>query len=371
MVTRFAHAADQKEPLNIYVPGSYTGMMPFLADGILEVVQTYANDANKSGGLLGRKIKVIAQDDKADLATAGKNAEIAIRDPNHFLTIGHSFSSIATPIARLYNSNNKLFLTAYATSPKISEVRGTAFQLCFNDLFQGKTLASVATTRLKAKNILVLTNKTDLYSDGLSEEFAKQLDNHKPKVKVTTYDYIFDRLDVLELSEKIREIKPDLIFLPELKVNAASILRTLATHGHGKIPVLGSDGWGSEEGTLDIFFSGAERSVEGKYFYTYHWHPDIALPSNKKLINRMKQLSPRKPYGPGVLAFEGVDQVFALARSISSVDNLKLAKALRNSTYEGSTGRVRFLPSGVTERDLVLLQLTPSGLKLDSLVKPR
>ena len=355
---------------NIYVPGSYTGFMPFLADGTQKAETAFSKEVNAKGGLLGRKLNVIMQDDRGDLATAEKNARVALADENHLVTVGHSFSSFALPIGRLYARSKKLFFTPYATSEKVSDIKGTVFQLCFNDVFQGRTLATVAINRLHAKRIFVMRNESDTYSEGLAKQFVQFAEKFPTRSQIKQYRYIFDKLQTDDMIKAIREQQPDIIFLPELKVRAAEIVRRLSANGLGHIPLLGADGWGSEDGTLDIFFSGVKSSHSGKYFYTYHWHPDINTARNKAIKKSIARLTGAQPYGPGVLTFEALLNLQKVSELKKTADGLELAHALRGKSFEGVTGLVRYLEDGTTERHLVLLQLTPNGLFLDSLVKP-
>jgi branched-chain amino acid transport system substrate-binding protein len=363
-------------PLNIYVPGSFTGFMPFLADGIFKSAQAFANSTNQKGGILGRPVNVIAQDDRADLILAEANARIALADPNHLVSVGHPFSSFAYPIGKLYIKAGKLLLTPYATNPNVSNLGKTVFQLCFNDEFQGKVLAKVAVVRMKAKRIFILRNESDSYSQGLAQLFYENvlaLKHSSPKwknIEIEQFRYIYDKLATGTMADRIRAFKPDLIFVPELKIRAAEILRKLSDNELGHLPLLGADGWGSEEGTLDIFFSGAKANPSGNYYYTYHWHPDIQNATNQKIKRLLRKQTGTTPYGPGVLSMEGLLNLEQVIQKNHTVDNLRLSEFLRKSAFAGATGPVRYLPDGRTERHMVLLRLTPNGLVMDSLVKP-
>lgn len=367
-----AQAKEQsKQPLNIYVPGSYTGIMPFLADGIYDATMAFATETNMNGGILGRKLVVIKQDDQANLVKAETNAMKAINDPNHLLTIGHSFSSIALPIAKIYNKHQKLFFTPYATNSKLSELKGTFFQLCFNDRFQGETLAKVATEKMKARRILVLRNRSDVYADGLSATFLKFVGKNHKDVETKEYSYIENSFKVSEVEKILKSFSPDIIFLPELKVKAANIVKSLNDQAVGQARFLGGDGWGSEDGTVDIFFNGTKNNNRN-YYYTYHWHKDIPTIESKHIKAKIKKLTGKNAYGPGVISYESLWHLESIIRKIQIIDQVKIAKELRGSSYKGSTGIVTFREDGSTSRDLVLLKLNRTkGLTLDSLVNPR
>ncbi len=360
-----------QEPLVIYIAGPFTGQMPFLAEGIFDGAQVFVDETNKAGGLLGRPLKIVKQDDKADIETASINARIALADPNHLVTIGHPFSSVALPVGNLYNAESKLFFTTYATNEAISKIGGTVFQLCANDRFQGETLAHVAIDRLKAKRIFILVNQSDPYSIGLSEIFRSAIrPNQNQQVALEQYDYVDDKLDISDLKARLETFGPDLVFYPELKVKAAATVRNLDRIGLGSLKFLGSDGWGSEEGTIDIFFGIGAQPANKSYLYTYHWHPHIDTPQNKQVMQSLHKGTGKAPYSPGVLTYEALLNLREVINKNRTIDNAALARLLRGSTFNGVSGPVHYRTDGVTVRDMVLIRLTQQGLALEEVVKP-
>jgi branched-chain amino acid transport system substrate-binding protein len=363
----------QGAPLNVYVPGSHTVNMPFVAADYLAGVKFFVDEQNAKGGVLGRELKVIVQDDQADVVKAAANAEVSLKDPNHFVTIGHNFSRLALPIGKLYAEQKKLFMTPYATSTEISKIGGTVFQLCYNDEFQGRTLAQVAVGRLKAKRIVVLTNQSDPYSDGLSGHFMANVQRMagEGKVAIEQINYVASMMKPLEILEKVQAFKADLVFLPEQKVPAAELIRVFQGSPLNNLPFLGGDGWGSEEANIGMYFPTQRPHDAAPYYYTYHWVSRLDTPFNKALLPRLKKaMAPSRPFGPGVLSIEGLTQLVEVAERLKTVDNVKLAEALRGSEFEGTTGKIRFDASGATIRNLVLVQLTDVGLAVDSVVSP-
>jgi branched-chain amino acid transport system substrate-binding protein len=375
LMSSLALAKDGKksEPLNIYVPGSYTGVVPFVAKDIYEAVKFFAEETNKQGGLLGRKIQVIKQDDQAKINQAQTNAMVALKDPNHLITVGHNFSSLALPIGKEYAQAGQLFFTPYATNSDISKIGKTVFQLCYNDEFQGKTLGNVAVKKLKAKRIAIITNQSDVYSKGLADQFmaqVKKLDKNSAAVQVKQVNFINSMLDVKKIVKEISDFKSDLIFLPENKMKAAELIRVFQESKIGHVAILGSDGWGSENANIGMYFEKAKNNKTPPYYYTYHWVSTIQNQRNQALLKKLTDARKGKVYGPGMLSYEGLLQLRKLIRQEKSTNPKLISKKLRGTSYEGSTGKVFFDPRGHTVRDLVLLKLGSGGLTIDSFVRP-
>lgn len=353
--------AKDSGPWRIYVQGSFSGLMPFIAKGTLDIVKPMVDKINSSGGINGRKLELVVQDDKAILTIAATMAKEAINDPNHLLTIGSPFSSIALPISKIYEKNSKIYVTAYATNPKIAEVGPHVFQLCFTDNFQAKVLAQLTYEKLKPKKVLVLKNESDPYSSGLSDEYIKNMKKHS-SIELSELSYIFDNIDYKNIVAKIEAKKPDLIFLPELKMRAAEILPSLLNNLETSPIFLGADGWGSEKGTLDIFYSNLKPSKKANFLYTYHWHPEIPSSKNKDTIKQFSAMNV-KAYGPAVHSYDFLQILFQYMKKEKSLEFDKLIKHLRSGSFEVSTGKIRFPLNKPTQRDLVLLKLTPKGIQ--------
>jgi branched-chain amino acid transport system substrate-binding protein len=216
---------------------------------------------------------------------------------------------------------------------------------------------------------------SDPYSDGLSGNFIASLaasqDPKSKSIEVAEFRYITNGFNTDGFKRTFDAFKPDVVFLPELKVRAAEILRDIERQNIKLPQVLGADGWGSENGNLDIFFHNDGQSPPPKYFYTYHWHPSVKTKRNEEVKNALEKSTQKNPYGPGVITFDALSWLIEGAKKTGTTNAETLAQYLRSNTFEGVTGPVSFRGDGTTERSLVLIQLSPSGLKLDSMVAPK
>ena len=360
--------APSKDVVRIYVAGSLTGMMPFLAQGIYQAATLFAELQNKRGGLGGRRVEVVAQDDKNQLELAERNALAAMADPNHMLTLGQSFSSMALPIGRLYQKSKKFFVTAYATNSAIGSIGKYVRQLCFNDDFQGKVLARRILKLAGGANekIGVLINVGDPYSTGLAESVISHLRTQNKAI--VRFEYLYDKIDRLELSNRIKQEKPSVLFFPDLKVRVADLASVLSSSGAYSGPIVGGDGWGSEKGTVEILKNSLLHSPTGRFEFTYHYHPEVKTSKNDEIVKVFRKHN-ITPYGPAVMTFEFLLEI---AKNISSFSNSNisndLAEIFSDYTFESVTGKVRLTKSSGTTRKLVLLEVSQSGLRYKKLV---
>ncbi len=372
LLTSIGAASNPKlPPLNIYVAGSFSGMMPFLADGTLNAATIFAEKTNKSGGMVGRKVMIIPQDDAGDLSKAEAFARTAINDPNHLLTIGHPFSSIAKPIAAYYRDNHKLLFTTYATSPSLKAIKGTYFSLTFDDDYQGKVLANIAATKLSAKNVRILRCLSDTYSDSLARSFEANLRKLRVDVRLETIDYLGDKIDSEALYKSSwKNGVPDLIFLPDLQTRAADILAYFLSKNPISTTFLGGDGWGSEEKTWQKFFLAHQFKSIPKLFFTHHFSAKIPALDSSPVIKFLRKRSHGDPLdGPIILSYEGLEILKTAISSTGRADANSISAYLRGRTFPVSAGSMTFESDGSTTRDSVLLQVGNKGIIYSGSIK--
>jgi ABC-type branched-subunit amino acid transport system substrate-binding protein len=272
---------------------------------------------------------------------------------------------------RIFAEANRLFFALFATSPRIGKLGPTVFQSVGDDLAQGRILASFA-CRQHAKRVVVLANRSDTYSDGLAREFSNQLRSLKEcplDGDIRQHDYVAGRFDLASFLRLVKEAKADLVFVPDLQVIAAQIVRALRIEKLDDVRVIGGDGWEAGSDSHDIFFKDFPKVAKQlPYYYTIHWHPEIGTAENVRIRALVEQKTGRAPTGLAVLTWEVLSQVVKTVQEAGTADNLALTGKLRGRTYEGVTGKVTFGRDGRTLRDMVLIRLTPEGPKVEEVV---
>ena len=362
-------ATESGKELHIYVSASLSGPDSHEGNSYKEGAELFAEEKNRLGGLFGRPLKVIAQDDSGLVEVAGKNAELALSDPDHFVTIGSPYSRVALPVSKIYARKKQLFFTAFATHKDIGKQGPTIFPLAYNDEFQGFVLARFAANTLKAKNVLVITNRSDPYSEGLSEEFIKII-GKKSAVRIKQFDFIKGDLRAEELFHLLNELKPDLVFVPLLREMAVEVIKLLSEIKHSDFNVLGSDGWPVQEQISSLIKETLSRAKNRKYYYTFFWIPEVNTPASNRIKVQYKTKTTGDPYIAGVLSMELLSTVFDAAVQAQSTKAEKIAQKLRSREWPGITGPVRFGKDGITRRPILLLELSGKGFRIHSIITP-
>lgn len=189
----------------------------------------------------GKKIvwKVDAQDDQADPKQATTVAQKFVDEKVNGV-VGHLNSGCTFPASRIYNNAGIPEVTPSSTDPKISQ-QGfkTFFRIIANDNALGVGLADYAKTKLKAKTIAVIDDRT-AYGQGVADVFAKTA--QKEGLKLVDREFTNDKAtDFSAILTKIKASNPDVIFYGGMYSQAGPLVRQMRQLGI-KSTMMGGDG---------------------------------------------------------------------------------------------------------------------------------
>ena len=129
-------------------------------------------EINAAGGVLGKKLKLITEDDQS---VAGQPATIVrklIAQDKVVAVLGEVASSKSLEAAPICQQNKVPMISPASTNPKVTEVGDFIFRVCFIDPFQGTVMAKFALGK-GWKKVAILTDVKQDYSVGLAEFFVK------------------------------------------------------------------------------------------------------------------------------------------------------------------------------------------------------
>lgn len=162
------------EQIRIGVAAPLTGEQAKAGQDVLHGVQLAVSEWNAKGGVLGKRIVIIAGDDRADEKEAYIVAE-KLANQGVCGIIGHYNSHCSIAGSRIYNQRMLPQISPASTSPKFTE-QGfvNVFRTCGRDDQQGRVAADFALNNLKVKKVAIFNDGTT-YGRGLTEEFKKSI----------------------------------------------------------------------------------------------------------------------------------------------------------------------------------------------------
>src|SRR4029077_4139733 len=132
------------------------------------------DEINTAGGLLGKKIELLWEDDQSkdgESATAVK--KLISRDKVVAILgeVASGRSLEAAPICQQYKIPQ---ISPSSTNPKVTQMGDYIFRVCWEDKFQGGVvMAKFALNSLKARRVALLTDVGSPYSAGLASYFKE------------------------------------------------------------------------------------------------------------------------------------------------------------------------------------------------------
>jgi branched-chain amino acid transport system substrate-binding protein len=176
--------------------------------GVLMAVDQF----NKAGGLDGRKVEVIFEDEK-DSPTAAVNAVKKLIDVDKVVAIVGPMTSGAT-LASYKNGDEAkvVMITPTATTPKVSSASPYLFRGCSRIDTQAKALTDYIAKTYKPKTVAIFYSN-EPYGKGCAKVFGDDFEKLGIK-KVAEESFNRGDRDFKAQLTKIKAANPDILFIP-------------------------------------------------------------------------------------------------------------------------------------------------------------
>ncbi|HYH07156.1 MAG TPA: ABC transporter substrate-binding protein, partial [Thermoanaerobaculia bacterium] len=153
--------------------GALTGDQAAFGTSTVQGVRIAAEEINAAGGILGKKIRLVVEDDQGRAEEAASVVTKLITSDNVVGLIGENSSNQSLAAAPIAQSNGVPMISPSSTNPAVTEKGEYIFRVCFTDPYQGKALATFVRNNLRLTNAAILKDNRNDYSVGLAEFFSK------------------------------------------------------------------------------------------------------------------------------------------------------------------------------------------------------
>ena len=316
-------------------------------------------DANREGGVLGRPLRLVLENGESKPAVVEKKtSDMLNRFPTMSAMMGLSDTDMVLAAAPVAAANQRLFLTSGATSPRLpAQIPKYLFLSCFGDNVQAAAGAEWAYRDLGAHTVSILFNTDKSYTrllQGYFQTSFKQLGGKVLSVKGYKPD------DLIQAIQSLR--KADFIFLSAADPSEALKLVRLLRKAGFSIPILGGDGFDSE----DVWQKPPDIN---DVFFTTHVYLGPENDDPKVVAFRKAYSETYQGNIPDAFAALGYDTVQLLIMAISvagSPDPAKVLDALAGiREFEGVTGTMGYTPDNrIPRKSVTILQIEGGKRKL-------
>jgi branched-chain amino acid transport system substrate-binding protein len=313
--------------------GALTGPTATFAISGRNGSQLATEQINKAGGVLGRPIELLSEDDRGEASEAASVVSKLITRDHVVALIGENASSRSLAAAPIAQSYGIPMISPSSTNVEVTKKGDYIFRVCFIDSYQGKVLATFARKNLKAQTAAILIDSRSDYSVGLGEAFRAAFTAAGGRIAGDA-KYSEGDADFAAQLTALRPLQPDVLFIPGYYTDAGLIARQARSLGL-KATLLGADGWDSPK-LVEI---GGE-AMEGAYL-SNHYSVDDPAPAVRRFVDAYKA-----KYGaePDSIAATSYDAMRLLADAITragSTEGPRIRDALATTKdFAGVTGTI-------------------------------
>ena len=343
--------------------GSLTGTTATFGISTMNGIEMALNEVNESGGLLGKTVRVIVEDDQGRPEEAQTVVTKLITSNRVVAVLGEVASSrtlAAAPVAQQYGIP---MISPSSTNPAVTEVGDFIFRVCFIDPFQGFVMAKFASQSLQMTDVAVLRDIKNDYSVGLADVFVENFVAMGGTI-VADEGYSEGDTDFSAQLTSIRARRPQAIFVPGYYTEVGLIARQAKSLGI-EAPLLGGDGWDSPY-LIEI---GGE-ALEGSYF-SNHYSVDDPSPAIQKFVSDYRARYGQTPDALAGLGYDAAQILFDAIRRAGSTDPTAIRDALAaTSNFAGVTGVTTLDENRNAVKPAVVLQIDDGKLAYVETINP-
>ncbi len=347
-------AAAAADEVTIGHYGSLTGPQATFGKSTDNGIKLAIEEANKAGGVMFngkmRHIKLVSDDTEGKPEKAGAVVSKQITQNKVIALLGEVASSVSLAGADVAQPLGVPMITPSSTNPDVTKKGDFIFRVCFIDPFQGMACAKFASENLKVKKAAILFDQASAYSVGLKDEFTKAFKGFGGAI-VSEQAYSAGDSDFNAQLTKIRQAGAELLFIPGYYTDVANISRQ-ARKLDIKVPLLGGDGWDSDD-----LAKNAGESIEGSY-YSNHYAADQPTKEIQDFVSKYKAAYGSTPDGLAALGYDAAKILFdAMSRSKSeSKKDLRDAIAATKE-FKGVTGVISLNAQRDAVKPAVIVQM--------------
>jgi len=322
--------------IKIGLEGPMTGDYAYEGQGFEKAVKLLVDQTNEAGGINGRQVELIIEDDAGDPTQAALVAQRLV-DAGVVAVIGAYNSTATEPASEIYNEAGLLHITPSSTATRLTE-KGFQrfFRVCFLDDRQGLFAATFAKDVLGVQNLGILHDNST-YAQGLAEHTKRYAE--EMGMNVAFYDAINpDDQDFTPILTNIGAAGLDAIYFTGYHAQGGLLLKQTGDLGLDLNWVMGNACNNPEL----IQIGGLENAV-GTYITTEPLPKDVDYPEARQFVADFQEAYDMMPDSVWwMMAAEAFNVIRYVMEETNSTDSKVMAEFLHNEAKDinGITGPI-------------------------------
>jgi len=334
MITGCAKKEVPVEPIKVGVAGPHSGDLASYGIPTVRAAELVVADINAKGGVLGRPVELLVEDDVCKPEVATNTATKLVSD-GAVAVVGHVCSGATKAALGIYNDAKLIVISPSATNPGLTQSGDypNFFRTIASDDMQAALGVNYTVDTLGAKKVAVIHDKGD-YGKGYAE-FAKKYLEEKDGAEVTLFEGITPgAVDYSAIVQKIGKSGAEAVIYGGYHPEASKIVTQMKKK---KMDIL----FVSDDGVKDVtFIKVAGEFAEGVYA---SGPMDVSdLPMYQDAVEAHKA---KHGEDPGAFFKEGYAATMALLNAIEkagSTEYSAIEKVLRSEYIDTPVGNISF-----------------------------
>src|SRR5436309_31948 len=165
--------AKRETEIKVGEYGSLTGSTATFGISSKNGIELYVDNLNVQGGIGGKKIHVLVEDDQSKPEEAATAVNKLIAQDGVVAVLGEVASSRSLAAAPICQSAGVPMISPSSTNPRVTDIGDQIFRVCYIDPFQGMVIARFAKNTLHFSKAAVFRDNKNDYSVGLANFFTE------------------------------------------------------------------------------------------------------------------------------------------------------------------------------------------------------
>ena len=348
-------------PVGVYV--ALTGPTATFGVATQDGARLAVKEINEAGGLLGRNVRLIIEDNQGKPEQAVSTVSKLIDMDDVIALIGENASSRTLAAAPIAQSRGVPMLSPSSTNPEVTEKGDYIFRVCYTDPYQGAAIAEFVASGLEATEVAVLRDIKNDYSVGLADFFTQEFERRGGKV-VVDQSYAEGDADFRSQLTAIRRAGVQAIVIPGYYTDVGQIASQARELGL-EVPLVGGDGWDSPK-LLEI--GGA--NLNGSFFAN-HYFVGEDRPAVKNFVEKFQAEYGTLPDSVNALSYDAMHILADAIRRAGSLDRAAIRDQIATTKdYQGVSGVITMGADRNPIKPVAILAIQNGEIALRQWVEP-
>jgi branched-chain amino acid transport system substrate-binding protein len=352
-------ARAQGEPIKVGAIFPLSGPAGPNGQAVVSAVKIAAEMVNAKGGVLGRKLVVIAKDDESTPAVGVTRANEMVAEKVAVVIEGWN-SPVTLAEQPVLARANILDITAVSKADPILSGQGNPYAIRLNSSNgqDGAVIAEILLNKLNAKRIGFLT-QNDAYGNGAQAVIEAELKKlGKPWEKVVVEQFPFKQTDFRVSLANVKQARPDAV----VGINAAESSGMPALIQQYRQAGIDGTFVGAVGTILPTVFKIAGADMTGVVSADIYF-PDLPpfdkIKENLEFVEAYKKEHKEAPDKGAALGAASLEVWATAANAVKSLDRKTVAEAIRGKTVGGTVlGEVSFEANGQAKHKHTIFKVT-------------